>query len=83
MIDINADLLQWFIIFLGVTVKNENIPNKELDEKLHKRIIRKCTKRKVHSLFIGNIWGADLADMQLTSKSNKEFFFFIMCNWHL
>ena len=47
-------------------IKNENIPNKELAEELHKPIIRKFNKRKVHSLFIENIWGADLADMQLT-----------------
>ena len=47
-------------------IKNENIPNKELAEELQKPIIRKFNKRKVHSLFIENIWGADLADMQLT-----------------
>ena len=47
-------------------IKNENIPNKELAEELHKPIIRKFNKRKVHSLFIENIWGADLVDMQLT-----------------
>ena len=47
-------------------IKNENISNKELAEELHKPIIRKFNKRKVHSLFIENIWGADLADMQLT-----------------
>ena len=82
MMDNNADLLQWFINFLSVTVKNENISDKELDEELHKGIIRECTKIKVYSLFIGNIWGADLADMQWTSKSNKVIFF-LMCNWHL
>ena len=46
----------------GRTVKNENISNKELTEELHKPIIRKFNKRKVHSHFIDNIWGADLAD---------------------
>ena len=55
------------------TVKNEIIPNKELADELHKPIIRKCNKRKVHSPFIDNIWGADLADMQLISKFNKGF----------
>ena len=29
------------------------------------------TKRRVHSAFKDNIWGADLADMQLISKNNK------------
>ena len=28
-------------------------------------------KRKVYSSFIDNIWGVDLADMQLMSKFNK------------
>ena len=79
--DINMDLLQWSINFLikknkktyDGTVKNEIIPNKELANELHKPIIRKCNKRKVHSPFIDNIWGADLADMQLISKFNKGF----------
>ena len=44
-------------------IKNENISNKELAEELHKPIIRNFNKRKVHSPFIENIWGTDLADM--------------------
>ena len=48
----------------GSGIKNENISNKELAEELHKPIIRKFKKRKVHSAFIDNIWGANLADMQ-------------------
>ena len=46
---------------------NENIKLNEL----HKPIIRKFNKRKVYSSFKDNIWGADLADMQLLSKFNK------------
>ena len=69
MININADLLQWFINFLiKVTsvgaIKNEIMANKELTEELHKPIIRKFEKRKVHSCFIDNIWGTEIADMQ-------------------
>ena len=45
--------------------------NKELLEELHKLIIRKFNKRKVQSPFIDNIWGDDLADMELLSKFNK------------
>ena len=45
--------------------------NKQLAEELHKVIIRKFKKRKVYSAFKDNIWGADLADMQLLSKYNK------------
>ena len=55
----------------GSGINNENISNKELPEELHKPINRKFKKRKVHSSFIDNIWGADLADMQLIRKFNK------------
>ena len=55
----------------GSGIKNENMSDQQLAEKLHKRIIRKFKKRKIHSTFIDNIWGADLADMQLISKFNK------------
>ena len=51
---------------------------KELAEELHKLIIRKFEK-KVHSSFIDNVWGADLADMQLISQFSKGIRFFIMC----
>ena len=46
--------------------------NQQFAEELHKSIIRKFKKRKEYSAFKGNIWGADLADMQLISKFNKE-----------
>ena len=45
--------------------------NQQLAEELHKTIIRKFEKRKVHAAFKDNIWGADLVDMQLLSKYNK------------
>ena len=44
--------------------------NEQLADELHKPIIRKFKKRKVYSAF-KDIWGADLADMQLLSKYNK------------
>ena len=47
----------------GGAIKNENMPSKGLAEELHKPIIRKFKKRKVHSPFIDNIWGEDVADM--------------------
>ena len=52
--------------------------NKELPEELLKPISRIFKKRKEHAFFIDNIWGADLADIQLISKFNKEIRFFIM-----
>ena len=45
--------------------------NEQLANKLHKPIIRIFEKRKVYSTFEDNIWGVDLADMQLLSKYNK------------
>ena len=55
----------------GNGIKNENMSDQQLAEELHKRIIRKVKKRKVHSTNIDNISGADLADIQLISKFNK------------
>ena len=47
----------------GGAIKNENMSNKELEEELHKAVIKKVKKRKEESPFIDNIWGANLADM--------------------
>ena len=54
----------------GVT-KSEILSNQQLAEELHKSIIRKFEKQKVHSSFIDNSWGADLAHMQVISKFNE------------
>ena len=54
-----------------------NKENVQLTNELHKPIIRKFNKRKVHSSFRDNIWGVDLADMQLLSKFNKGFRFLL------
>ena len=43
----------------------------QLAEELHKPIIRKFEKSKIHSPFIDNTWAAGLADMQLIRKFNK------------
>ena len=51
--------------------------NKELAEELHKPTIRKFEKRKLHSPFIDNIWGADVADIQLINKFKKGFRFLL------
>ena len=51
--------------------------NEQLGEELHKPIIKKFKKRNVHSAFKYNMWGADLADMQLISKFNKGFRFLL------
>ena len=62
----------------GSGIKNEIkenqgnfLQNSQLVDELHKPIIRKIKKRKVYSSFKDDIWGVDLADMQLISKHNK------------
>ena len=44
---------------------------------MYKPIIGKFNEIKVQSPFIDNIWGADLADMELISKYNKGFRFLL------
>ena len=50
----------------GGAIQNEMMSNKGLSEALHKP-----KKYLVYSFFIDNIWGTDLADMQLINKFNK------------
>ena len=45
--------------------------NQQLAKELHKSIIKKLKKRKIHATFKDNIWGTNLADMQLISRYNK------------
>ena len=61
----------------GRAIKDAIMSNKELEKELHKPVIRKFQKRKLHSSFIDNIWCADLADIQLISKLNKGFRFLL------
>ena len=79
MTDIKKDLLLWFFDKKS-SGSGVNIPlasNEELAEELHKPIIKKFKKRTVCSESKDNIWGADLADMQLISKFNKGFRFLL------
>ena len=65
----------------AVTFVNKSAVNievnhgEQLAKKLRKPIIRNFKKRTVYSGFKDNIWGPDLADMQLISKFNKGFRF--------
>ena len=75
MIDIKRVLFQWFANVLKkrllvVVLKMRIFQIKKLADELHKPIIRKFEKGKVHWSIINKIWGADLADMQLISKFN-------------
>ena len=49
----------------------------QLAKELYKPIIRNLKKRTVYSGFKNNIWGADLADMQLLSMFNNRFIFLL------
>ena len=51
----------------GAKTSSEIMTNQQLAEELHKPIIRK----------VNNIWGADLADMQIISKSDKGIHFLL------
>ena len=46
-------------------------------KKLHKPVIKRFEKWKVHSSVLDDIWGADLADMKLIRTFNKRFQFLI------
>ena len=58
----------------GAGIKNGIKENQQLANELHKPIIKKKT---VYSSFKDNIWGVDLADMQLISKYNKRIKYFL------
>ena len=58
------------------TANNKIKQNQQLAEELHQTIIKKNLKRRVYSSFKDNIWGADLADIELISNFNKGIRFF-------
>ena len=55
----------------GINNKGNLQVNSQLAEEIHKPIIKNFKRRKVYCSFKDNIWGVDLADMQLISKYNK------------
>ena len=52
--------------------------DQQLASELHKPIIKKFKEHKMYSSSRDNIWGADLADMQLISKC-RERVRFLLC----
>ena len=63
--------------FFDKRSKGTGLKNQQLADELHKPIIRKFKKRKVYSSFKDNIWGVDLADIQLISEQNKGIRYFL------
>ena len=57
--------------FLDKKTGSEISVNEELAEELHKQVIKNFKKRKVYPRFKGNIWAADLAEMESLSSKNK------------
>ena len=51
--------------------------NQEIAEELHKPVITKFEKWKVHSSFRDNICGADLVEVHLISRFNKGICFLL------
>ena len=83
MININVDLLQWFIIFFDKKRQVEQLKmkfflTKNQQKNYNNPIIRKFEKRSLDSSFINKIWNTDLADMQLISEFNKGFRFLLL-----
>ena len=44
--------------------------NEVLVQELHKAVIKKFKRRKVHERFKDDVWAADLAEMGLLSSAN-------------
>ena len=59
-------------------IRSDIMSNLQLAEALHKPVIRKFERWKVYSSFRDNIWGVDLAGMQLINKYN-EGILFLLC----
>ena len=53
---------------------NTNANNKKSAEKLHQTIIRNFQIGKVYSEFKDNIWGSDIADIQLKLIKDSDFY---------
>ena len=76
MMDVKEILLQWFINSLikklvVVVLKMKICLIKNYQKNYTNQLLENLIKGKYHSPFIDNIWGANLADMQLISKFNK------------
>ena len=82
MMDINENLLLWFINILMKSPQEVVLLIMRLNKiynqlKNYTNQLLEIKKKTIFSRFKNNIWGADLADMQLISKFNKEFRFLL------
>ena len=58
-------------VAVSLANKSATKPDNQLENELHRQIIRKFQKRKVNPSIRDNIWGVDLADMESLTKYNK------------
>ena len=72
-----ASMVYKFLYGINMHVSKSAFNKEKVAEELHKPIIKKIKKRTVYSGFKDNIWGDDLANMQLISKFNKRFRFLL------
>ena len=72
MMDIKEQSQLWSISFLIKKAGSGVSVNEQLDEGLHKPVIKKIERRKVDARFKDNIWAADLAEMVSLSSKNKN-----------
>ena len=56
--------------------------NEQLAEELHKPVIKKFRRRKVHARFDDNIWAADLTEMESLSSKNENVKY-LLCLIHI
>ena len=74
MMDIEEDQFQWFTGFLIKSQKAVVLNLCQINNLLMNfvnQLLKKNRKRRVYSSFKDNIWGVDLADIQLISQCNK------------
>ena len=64
-------VLQIYLKIRQIYIFAESARNQQLTDGLQIPIIRRFKRHIVYSFFKDNIWGIDLADMQLISKYNK------------
>ena len=66
-----ASMVYKFFVKKSIGSGVDTEPNYQLANEFCRQIIKQFQRRKVYSSFRENIWGVDLADMQVLSKYNK------------
>ena len=70
--DIKEPQQVWSLRFLKKKTESGKIVNEQLDEGLHKPVIKEFKRRKVYARFKDNIWAEDLVEMRSCISQNKN-----------